>query len=134
MPKKPDWPPELKEPFDPHRIADRAVKGLISNEGAAERISEAFISEVKRRVSIMAGYLDDMPRLPQSETEWLRLIYYLCRYWHIPAFEESSKKRGAKQKWTDQKRKDSNACRALKLGHALTLTNCMPVRLSVCTR
>jgi hypothetical protein len=33
-------------------------------------------------------------------------MYYLCRYWHIPAFEESSKKRGAKQKWTDQKRKE----------------------------
>jgi hypothetical protein len=104
LPKKPDWPTELKEPFLPHRIADRAVRGLISNEGAAERISEAFIAEIKRRVTIIAGFLG-MPYLPQTETEWLKLIYYLCRYWHIPAFEEkSSKKRGAKQKWTDKKR------------------------------
>ena len=106
MPKKPDWPPELKEPFLPHRIADQAVKGLISNEGAAERISEAFISEIKLRVSVIAGYLG-MECLPQSETEWLKLTYYLCRYWHIPAFEEeTSKKRGAKQKWTDNKRQE----------------------------
>jgi hypothetical protein len=106
MPKKLDWPSELKEPFLPHRIADRAVRGLISQEGAADRISEAFISEVRRRVKIIAGYLD-MPYLPQSETEWLKLIYYLCRYWHIPAFEEKTlKKRGAKQKWTDKRREE----------------------------
>src|ERR1700722_13952799 len=101
--EKPDWIDELKEPFLPHRIADRAVRGLISNEGSAERISAAFIAEVKRRVTIIADFLG-MSYLPQTETEWL-LIYYLCRHWHIPAFEEKSlKKRGAKPKWTDKKR------------------------------
>jgi hypothetical protein len=102
--EKPDWIDELKEPFLPHRIADRAVRGLISNEGSAERISAAFIAEVKRRVTIIADFLG-MSYLPQTETEWLKLIYYLCRHWHIPAFEEKSpKKRGAKPKWTDKKR------------------------------
>jgi hypothetical protein len=104
MSKKPDWPPELNEPFSPHRIAERAVKGLISTEGAAERIDEAFISEIKRRVTVIAAYLG-LSRPPQSEREWLSLIYYLCRYWQIPAFQDVSKKRrGAKTKWTDQKR------------------------------
>jgi hypothetical protein len=106
MPKKLDWPSELKEPFFLNQIADRAVKGLLSHEGAADRISEAFISEIRRRVRIIAGYLG-VPHLPRSETEWLKLIYYLCRHWHIPAFEEkTSKKRGAKPKWTDKKREE----------------------------
>ena len=110
MPKKLDWPPELKKPFAPHRIADQAVKGLVSTEGAAERISQAFMSEVERRVEIMAGFLDvfdEGPGLPHSTSDWLRFVFYLCQYWHIPAFEEavvSSKRRGAKRKWTDKKR------------------------------
>jgi hypothetical protein len=109
MPKKLDWPPELKKTFAPHRIADHAVKGLVSTEGATERISEAFMSEVERRVRIMAGFLDvfdEGPALPQSKSEWLRFVFHLCKYWHIPAFEEPSKKRGAKQKWTGKKREE----------------------------
>jgi hypothetical protein len=110
MPKKLDWPAELKKPFAPHRIADEAVKGLVSTEGAAERISRAFMSEVERRVEIMAGFVDvfdEGPSLPRSKNDWLRFVLYLCKYWHIPAFEEAApKKRGAKQKWTDEKRQD----------------------------
>ena len=106
MAKNPDWPVELYEPFSPQRIADQAVRGLTSNEKAAERISQLFISEVKHRVMIIAGYLG-MSRPPQTESEWLQLIYYLCLHWKIPAFQNTSKKsRGAKRKWTDKRREE----------------------------
>jgi hypothetical protein len=106
MTKKPDWPRELREPFSPQRIADQAVGEVKENESPAERISQLFYSEVKRRVMLMAGYLD-MWRPPSSETDWLQFVYYLCLHWNIPAFQEASKKRpGAKKKWTDKRREE----------------------------
>ena len=102
MSKQPDWPRQLNEPFSHHRIADYAIRGLLSSEAAADRITEAFNAELKRRVTLMAYDLD-MPGLPKSETQWLRLFYELCRRWQIPGFQDTPKKRrGAKTKWTAQ--------------------------------
>lgn len=101
MVKKPEWPEELKKPFpfeDPLIEFDRQRS---SNKGAAEGKAQAsdaeakkvrpFAAEVNRRLKTMARYLDpaDKGRL-DSEDDWQRFLYRLCRHWKIPGFHQKS--------------------------------------------
>jgi hypothetical protein len=109
MAKKPSWPAELRKPFpldDP--LAKRAEPLDVSERLASEFDPEGpeiqeFVAEVKRRVSVIASFVDPLrEEFPATEGDWLRLIYNLCLHWGIPAFR---KKRGGRPtKWTDEKR------------------------------
>jgi len=54
-------------------------------------------AELKRRVSLLAHYLD--MSWPEDEDAWLKLVIAICSRWNVPGFQLTATGSGAKKKW-----------------------------------
>jgi hypothetical protein len=90
------WPPELQGPFPMYKLEHAAMEAA-GEAGNAEQLytrilSELWEAETKRSVTLIAQFFNKA--WPQSEGEWLRLIFLICKAFEAPGFQ--SKRPGRK--------------------------------------
>jgi hypothetical protein len=99
MSKKRNWPPELKGPFPMQQLMDQADK-VAWETGQPEEVYKHHLrklweSQTKRRVALIAQFFGKT--WPQSEDEWLELIFLICAGFEAPGFQSGLA--GAPKKW-----------------------------------
>lgn len=103
----PAWPSELKRPIVLDDLAiPRGLFSLADSKSDSERrLNEALAKVLGARISTLASFLR-LPRAPDTEAEWIQLLFALCDHLGLPFFRVlKSKPRGAgaSKKWTDEK-------------------------------
>ena len=97
------WPPELKGPFPWQQLNDKAAKRFrdVEDIEQANALWDSYVKELReretrQRVALLAKFFGRP--WPQSEVDWLRLIFKVCTYFEVPGFR-IRKKAGAPEKW-----------------------------------
>jgi hypothetical protein len=98
------WPPELEEPYPWQQLNDQAAEKFSDGYGIDPDLTELAEDyakklhevETRRRVALLAKFFGRP--WPQSEVDWLRLIFKVCTYFEVPGFR-IRKKAGAPEKW-----------------------------------
>src|SRR6476660_3704714 len=98
--KKRKWPLELKGPFPVQDVEDEAREAAEKTGNPEELytryLRESWVAENKRRVAVIAQFFNEP--WPQSENDWLELIYLICTSFEAPGFQSGLP--GASKEWT----------------------------------
>jgi hypothetical protein len=100
MSKKRNWPPELKGPFPMKQLEHQANEVAWETrqpEQYNHSLRELWEKETRQRVALIAQFFDEP--WPQSEEDWLELIFLICTTFEAPGFQ--SRRLGAHEKWDD---------------------------------
>jgi hypothetical protein len=104
-----DWPSELKGPFPWKRLKKQVAERFpdVDEDSDEQQIElmERYAKELreveaKQRVAQLAKFFGIS--WPQSETDWLRLIFMVCARFEVPGFK-LQRKAGAHEKWISRK-------------------------------
>jgi hypothetical protein len=104
-----DWPSELKGPFPWKRLKKQVAERFpdVDEDSDEQQIElmeryakELREGEAKQRVAQLAKFFGIS--WPQSETDWLRLIFMVCARSEVPGFKPE-RKAGARKKWSSWK-------------------------------
>jgi hypothetical protein len=94
-----DVPSELKEPIRLDLIFAEAAR--LERAGQKSRPFKILITEIRRRLVLMAQYLDRP--WPQNADEWENLLTAICLKYEVPGFKVSVRGAGAKLGWPSWK-------------------------------
>jgi hypothetical protein len=100
MKKKRNWPPGLKGPFPMQELEQQAWEETEQQSSDPDMAYPHFLrkrweAETKRRVALIAQFFDEP--WPQSENDWLELIFIICTTFEAPGFQSGLP--GASKKW-----------------------------------
>jgi hypothetical protein len=102
------WPPELKGPFPMRQLKDQArekydVDGILTvGDDSPDALTQSYAKELiereaRRRLELLAKFFGRP--WPQSEVDWVRFVFLVCRYFEVPGFRMQGKSAGAPKKW-----------------------------------
>jgi hypothetical protein len=101
------WPPELKGPFPWQQLNDKAAKRFrdVEDIEQANALWDSYVKELReretrQRVALLAKFFGRP--WPQSEVDWLRLMFMVCAHFKVPGFR-IQRKAGAPTKWANRK-------------------------------
>jgi hypothetical protein len=103
-----DWPSELKGPFPWKRLKKQVAERFPDVDADSDEqqieLMERYAKELregkaKQRVAQLAKFFGIS--WPQSETDWLRLIFMVCARFEVPGFKPE--RAGAPKKWSSWK-------------------------------
>jgi hypothetical protein len=101
MRRKSDWPAGLG-PFREPKVDEQTVKFKPEiQQGWDELAEEIVLRSIRHRVSALAKHFG--MKWPQSEEDWLRLTFEICRRAAVPGFQSPGRRRGAPIKWNYDK-------------------------------
>jgi hypothetical protein len=105
--KKRKWPSELKGPFPMQQLIDQAKEKFcdVTEPEQEEALIQNYVrrhweTETKRRVELLAQFFGEP--WPQSEVDWLELIYLICNCCGAPGFQDQNKKSGRPKEWENR--------------------------------
>jgi hypothetical protein len=102
------WPPELKGPFPIQQLKDRARERFrdVNDPEQQDSLTMSYVKKMservaRRRVGLLAKFFGRP--WPQSEVDWVRLIFMVCGHFEVSGFKIQRKAAGAPEKWISRK-------------------------------
>jgi hypothetical protein len=96
--------PGIERVFPEATAEKEAVKRFqdVGNPEQQDALTQQYAKELneretRRRVELLAKFFGR--QWPQSEVNWMRLMFMVCAYFEVPGFKIPGKSAGAPKKW-----------------------------------